>query len=176
MNRSTPGLPVHHQLLEFTQTHVHWLEAEWNKGSKFIKRLPGVGVRVWICWERHMGWGQSRVLWYQSQSYAGRILTQRHAHAHVRFPDSVQWEELGNNESHILDSKFRRPLKIIGYSWRNCNSIARVTNMQDEPWISSTKSINCSKNDGEISKGQRSELKEVPTVQGWKKCEHQNKW
>ena len=23
MNRSFPGLPVHHQLLEFTQTHVH---------------------------------------------------------------------------------------------------------------------------------------------------------
>ena len=25
MNRSTPGLPVHHQLPEFTQTHVHWV-------------------------------------------------------------------------------------------------------------------------------------------------------
>ena len=25
MNRSTPGLPVHHQLLEFTQTNVHWV-------------------------------------------------------------------------------------------------------------------------------------------------------
>ena len=24
MNRTTPGLPVHHQLPEFTQTHVHW--------------------------------------------------------------------------------------------------------------------------------------------------------
>ena len=23
MNRSTPGLPVHHKLLEFTQIHVH---------------------------------------------------------------------------------------------------------------------------------------------------------
>ena len=23
MNRSTPGLPVHHRLLEFTQTHIH---------------------------------------------------------------------------------------------------------------------------------------------------------
>ena len=23
MNRSMPGLPIHHQLLEFTQTHVH---------------------------------------------------------------------------------------------------------------------------------------------------------
>ena len=25
MNLSTPGLPVHHQLPEFTQTHVHWV-------------------------------------------------------------------------------------------------------------------------------------------------------
>ena len=25
MNCSTPGLPVHHYLLEFTQTHVHWV-------------------------------------------------------------------------------------------------------------------------------------------------------
>ena len=25
MDCSTPGLPVHHQLLEFTQTHAHWL-------------------------------------------------------------------------------------------------------------------------------------------------------
>ena len=26
MNRSTPGLPVHHQLPESTQTHVHWVD------------------------------------------------------------------------------------------------------------------------------------------------------
>ena len=25
MDHSTPGLPVHHQLLEFTQTHLHWV-------------------------------------------------------------------------------------------------------------------------------------------------------
>ena len=25
MNRSTPGLPVHHQLADCTQTHVHWV-------------------------------------------------------------------------------------------------------------------------------------------------------
>ena len=31
MNHSTPGLPVHHQLLEFTQTHVHW-----------VKEIPGL--------------------------------------------------------------------------------------------------------------------------------------
>ena len=27
MDCSTPGLPVHHQLSEFTQTHVHWVSA-----------------------------------------------------------------------------------------------------------------------------------------------------
>ena len=26
MNCSTPGLPVHHQLLESTQTHLHWVD------------------------------------------------------------------------------------------------------------------------------------------------------
>ena len=25
MNHSMPGLPVHHQLLQFTKTHVHWV-------------------------------------------------------------------------------------------------------------------------------------------------------
>ena len=29
MNRSTPGLPVHHHLLEFTQTHVHRPSSQW---------------------------------------------------------------------------------------------------------------------------------------------------
>ena len=30
MDCSTPGLPVHYQLLEFTQTHVHWVgDAIW---------------------------------------------------------------------------------------------------------------------------------------------------
>ena len=26
MNRSTPGLTVHHQLLEFTQSNIHWVD------------------------------------------------------------------------------------------------------------------------------------------------------
>ena len=35
MNRSTPGLSVHHQLPEFTQTHVH-------RVSDAIQETPGV--------------------------------------------------------------------------------------------------------------------------------------
>ena len=37
MNRSTPGLPVHHHLLEFTHTHVHWVrDAPFSSWPQFL--------------------------------------------------------------------------------------------------------------------------------------------
>ena len=36
MNRSTPGLPVHHHLLEFTQTHVHWVSDAIQPSSSVV--------------------------------------------------------------------------------------------------------------------------------------------
>ena len=40
MNRSMPGLPVHHQLPEFTQTHVHRVsDAIHNKLWKILKEM-----------------------------------------------------------------------------------------------------------------------------------------
>ena len=36
MNRSTPGLPVHHQLTEFTQTHVHWVGDDPTVSSSVV--------------------------------------------------------------------------------------------------------------------------------------------
>ena len=36
MNCSTPGLPVHHHLLEFTQTHVHWVGCHPTISSSVI--------------------------------------------------------------------------------------------------------------------------------------------
>ena len=38
MDHSTPGLPVYHQLLEFTQTHVHWV-SDANKPSLPLSSL-----------------------------------------------------------------------------------------------------------------------------------------
>ena len=46
MNRSTPGLPIHHQLPEFTQTHVHQVDdavQPWNN------RLLQIGKGVHQC-------------------------------------------------------------------------------------------------------------------------------
>ena len=39
MNRSTPGLPVHHQLLEFTQTHIHQVSRKEQIGLH-IRSVP----------------------------------------------------------------------------------------------------------------------------------------
>ena len=40
MNRSTPGLPVHHQLPEFTQTHVHWVSDAIKPSHPFSSPPP----------------------------------------------------------------------------------------------------------------------------------------
>ena len=42
MNRNTPGLPVHHQLPEFTETHVH-RSVSWLVSGKF-----GILTLVWM--------------------------------------------------------------------------------------------------------------------------------
>ena len=47
MNHSTPGLPVHHQLLESTQTHVHWV-GDAIQPSNPLLLLPSIfpSIRV----------------------------------------------------------------------------------------------------------------------------------
>ena len=50
MNHSTPGLPVHHQLPESTQTHVHWVgdaikpSHPLSSPSLLPSIFPGIGV------------------------------------------------------------------------------------------------------------------------------------
>ena len=40
MNRSTPGFPVYHQLLEFTQTHVHWVSDAIQPSHPLLSLSP----------------------------------------------------------------------------------------------------------------------------------------
>ena len=50
MNRSTPGLPVHHQLPEFTQTHVHRV-GDANSMEELTFLNCGVGENSLDCKE-----------------------------------------------------------------------------------------------------------------------------
>ena len=40
MNCSTPGLPVHHQLPEFTQSHVHWVSDAIQPSHPLLSPFP----------------------------------------------------------------------------------------------------------------------------------------
>jgi len=40
INRSTPGLPVHHQLPEFTQTHLHWVSDAIQPSHPLLSPSP----------------------------------------------------------------------------------------------------------------------------------------
>ena len=42
MNCSMPGLPVHHQLLEFTQTHVHWVSDAVQPSHPLLSPSPPI--------------------------------------------------------------------------------------------------------------------------------------
>ena len=50
MECSTPGLPVHHQLLEFTQTRVHWV-------GDAIQPSHPLSQRVVYDWAPELDWG-----------------------------------------------------------------------------------------------------------------------
>ena len=66
MNRSTPGLPVHHQLPEFTQTHVHWVSDAIQPSHPLssLLLLPPIrpSIRVFSSESTlHMRWPSIRV-------------------------------------------------------------------------------------------------------------------
>ena len=69
MNRSTAGLPVHHQLLEFTQTHVHWVSDAIQPSHPLLSPSPPAPNP-----SQHQGlfqWGRMR--WPKYCSFSFRI-------------------------------------------------------------------------------------------------------
>ena len=61
MDCSTPDFPVHHQLLEFTQTHVHWVSDAIQPSHPLSSRGPSVNASF-------SGFPKSPELWSHSSS------------------------------------------------------------------------------------------------------------
>ena len=65
MNRNTPGLPVHHQLLEFAQTHIHsvsdanqemWVQSLGQKDPLEKEMVTHSSILAWeIPWMEEPG-------------------------------------------------------------------------------------------------------------------------
>ena len=54
MDGSTPGLPVHHQLPEFTQAHIHWVSDTIQPSHPLLPPSPALVVNVGICIKQYI--------------------------------------------------------------------------------------------------------------------------
>ena len=79
MNRSMPGLPVHHQFPEFTQTHVHWVGDAIQPSHPLLPPFPPAlspsqhqGLFKWVSSSHQVAKGLEFQLQHQSFQWTPR--------------------------------------------------------------------------------------------------------
>ena len=95
MNRSMPGLPVHHQLPEFTQTHVHWV-GDAIQPSHPLSSLSPPAPNA----SQHQGLFQ----WVNSSHHVAKVLEFQLQHS-VLPTNTQDWSPLGWTGWISLQSK-----------------------------------------------------------------------
>ena len=83
MNRSTPGLPVHHQLPDFTQTHVHWVGDAIQPAHPLSSPSPPA---------RNLSQHQSLFQWVNSSHEVAKVLEfQLYHHSFQEHPGIISF-------------------------------------------------------------------------------------
>ena len=84
MNCSTPGLPIHHQLLEPTQTHVHWVSDAIQPSHPLLAPSPPArslsqhqGLFSWVSSSHEVAKVLEFQLQHQSFQWTPRIISFR---------------------------------------------------------------------------------------------------
>ena len=89
LDRSTPGLPVHHQLWEFTQTHVHWVDNAIQPSHPLSSPSPPV-----FDLSQHQGLFQ----WVSSSHQVAKVLELQHQSTSNEYsgliPFRIDWFDL----------------------------------------------------------------------------------
>ena len=80
MDCSIPGLPVHHQLLELTQTHVHWVSDGIQPSHPLLSPSPPAF---------NLSQHQGLFKWVSSLYQVAKVLAFQHQH------QSFQWISIG---------------------------------------------------------------------------------
>ena len=119
MDCSTPGLPVHHQLPEFIQTHVHWVSHAIQPSHlllspyRFNYSSPILGLIPWLedSLEKRMATHSSTLVWGIPWTEEPRSLQsmglRRVRHDWATFTCSLIWNRKGTMLINSLQNKYR---------------------------------------------------------------------
>ena len=103
MNCSMPGLPVHHQLPEFTQTHVHWVGDAIQPSHPLLSLLlpPSIfpSIRVFP------NESALRIRWPKYRSFSFNISPSNEHLGLISF--RMDWLDLLAVQLVILNSKYK---------------------------------------------------------------------
>ena len=92
MNRSTPGLPVHHQLPESTQTHVHWVGDAIQPSHSLSSPSPPA---------LNLSWHQGLFKWVNSPHQLAKVLEFQLQH------QSLQWTPRTDSQESSPTPQFK---------------------------------------------------------------------
>ena len=101
MNRSTPGLPIHHHLPEFTQTHVHWVGDATQPSHPLSSPFPPAPNP-----SQH----QSLFQWVNSSHEVAMQLFVLHVLTLSQLPKKMPRSTLWNNSKGYQEKKYKGQL------------------------------------------------------------------
>ena len=96
MNRSMPGLPVHHQLPEFTQPHVRWVSDAIQPSNPLLSPFPPAFSLF-----QHQG----LFTWVSSLHQVTKVLEFQLQHQCFQWKIRTDWSPLGLTGWIFLQSK-----------------------------------------------------------------------
>ena len=132
MNRSTPGLPVYHQLSEFTQTHVHWVGDAMQPSHPLSSPSPTFnpfqhqGLFKWVSSSHQVA--ELLEFQLQPQSFQGTLRTDLLSDGLVGSPcsprdsqESSPTLQFRSINSSVLSFLYSPTLTCIHDYWKNNN-------------------------------------------------------
>ena len=139
MNHSTPGLPVHHQLPEFTQTHVHWVGDAIQPSHPLSSPSPPAfnlsqhqGLFQWVS-SSHQVAKKNRYIWYQWIT----LLSKVHIVKAALYSSHVWMWELDHKEGWVPKNWcfWTVVLETTLESLLDFKEIQSVHSKGDRPWL-----------------------------------------
>ena len=145
MNCSTPGLPVHHQLPESTQTYVHWVGDVIQPSHPLSSPSPPAF---------NLSQHQGLFKWVNSSHQVAKVLEFQLQHQSLQWPEKLNWESLVeyelNGQSDEKHEEYSKESQILLKVFKSFlirqnmeNGSGKIKNDRKKLWASRINKTKC---------------------------------